>query len=133
MPSSSRLALRRRDLEMRVENGAKFIRRHEAGDKLRRRPGRNRQNEAVGLAKVDDVLAEVETRRAIPGEVDPAQPRAETHIDAEFSQLFQGGVDKGRPKPVLGHHRPASGAAGGEGLAQHGAGERRRWPRAAPC
>ena len=82
---------------MRVENGAKFVRRHKAGDKLRRRPGRNRQNEAVGFAKLDGFLAEVEANRAIPGEVNPAQPRAETHIRAEFSQLFQGGADKGRP------------------------------------
>ena len=102
MPSSRRLARRRRDLEMRIEDGAKIIRRDETRHKFGRRPRRDGEHEAVVLAEHDVLVAETQRADAVAVEFDLPQPRAEARRDALRVQVcVSAGSMKAWPSPPL--------------------------------
>ena len=71
------------ETEMRVDDGAKFGRRHQIGHQIGRHHRWHRQDHAIVAGPIADlVFAEIERRDTSAGEVERAQPVPETHLDA---------------------------------------------------
>ena len=80
-PISGGKPLRRRNVEMRVDDGAELGRRRQAGDQRRRHRWRHGKNDGVLRLQRDCVLAEIERFRPSPRQISMPRSRcAEPHV-----------------------------------------------------
>ena len=117
-----RMALRRRDEEMRVDDPPEFLRRLDAGQKDPGRPRRNRDDDRVVPSENDGIRLEFERDRAVGCEANVAQTVAEAHGSAPAGDEADRRIDECRGQSL----RCDQGSAGFPAAPERPAQERAR-------
>src|SRR3984957_18052490 len=120
------LTARRRDLEMDVENAAKFVWRRQVRKDVLRDPWGHAEDHGIARAKLLLRSVKVERNGALALETDCPEAVAETNRRPSRGEKGKRGVDEAAGEAMGGEQRVAGLSPGGEGLPQQSRGERCR-------